>query len=114
MSRALSRDAAGRYATAAELASDIRSFLDGFPVKARPATRAYVAHKFAQRHWGGILAGGLILLVLTGASVITTLQLREVRRQRDFARTQLARAEAQNEPNVYVLQDAASPASPSR
>jgi serine/threonine-protein kinase len=112
VSRALSREAAGRYATAAELASDIRAFLDGFPVKARPATRAYVAHKFAQRHWGGVLAGGLILLVLAGASVITTLQLREVRRQRDFARTQLARAEALNELNVYVLQDAAPAGKP--
>lgn len=112
VNRALCREASQRYATAAELASDIRAFLDGFPVKARPATRAYVAQKFAQRHWGGMLAGALIVLVLLGASVLTMLQLREVRRQRDFSRTQLERAEAINDLNHYVLTDAAPSGKP--
>lgn len=107
IARALSREAHSRYATAAELAADVRRFLGNFPVQARAATRAYVMHKFAQRHWGGVLGGLLTLLVLIGASVVTTLQTLEARRQRDFARVQLARAEALNDLNSYVLVDAA-------
>jgi serine/threonine-protein kinase len=107
IARALDRDPARRYATATEFAADIRAFLDNCPVRARPATGAYVARKFAERHWGGILTALLTLVVLIGATVLTTLQMLEARRQRDFARAQLARAEALNELNFYVLTDAA-------
>jgi predicted negative regulator of RcsB-dependent stress response len=75
-------------------------------VQARPATRAYVAHKFAQRHWGGVLGVLLTLFVLIGATVITTLQMFEARRQRDFARDALARAEALNEKLSTAERDA--------
>jgi tetratricopeptide (TPR) repeat protein len=107
IAHAMSREPESRYATAVEFATDIRRFLGNYPVQARPATRAYVAHKFAQRHWGGILSALLVLLVLIGASVVTTLQALEARRQRDFARTQLARADAFIDLNNYVLADAA-------
>ena len=106
IARALSRDPALRYATAAEFATDLSSYLENFPVRARPATRAYVARKFARRHWGGVLSVVLTLLVLLAASVITTLQTLEARRQRDFARAQLGRAEAINDLNFYVIHDA--------
>jgi len=106
IARALHREPGQRYATATEFAGDIRAYLGNFPVQARPATRQYVARKFAQRHWGGILSGVLTLLVLIAATIVTTLQTIEARRQRDFARTQLARAEAINDLNRYVLFDA--------
>ena len=106
IARALSREPALRYATAAEFATDLRAYLDNLPVRARPATRAYVARKFAQRHWGGVLSVVLTLLVLLAASVVTTLQTLEARRQRDFARAQLGRAEAINDLNYYVINDA--------
>lgn len=106
ISRALSRDVARRYPTAADFATDVRAYLGNFPVQARPATRRYIAHKFAQRHWGGVLSVVLTVLVLLAASVITTLQTLEARRQRDFARVQLGRAEAINDLNYYVINDA--------
>lgn len=112
IARALNRDAALRYATAAELAADLRRFLGNLPVQARTPTRIYVARKFAERHWGGVLSALLTLLVLLGASVVTTLNMLEARRQRDFARTQLARAESLNELNNYVLADAAPAGKP--
>ncbi|MDE2138750.1 MAG: serine/threonine protein kinase, partial [Gammaproteobacteria bacterium] len=112
IARALSRDAALRYATAAEFATDLRAYLEHLPVRARPATRAYVARKFAQRHWGGVLSAVLTLLVLLGASVVTTLQTLEARRQRDFARVQLGRAEALNDLNFYVIHDAGAAGQP--
>jgi tetratricopeptide (TPR) repeat protein len=112
IARALDRDPARRYATAADFGADVRSFLGNFPVGARPASRAYIARKFAQRHWGGVLSVLLTLLVLTVATIITTLQLFEARRQRDFARTQLARAAALNDLDNYVLMDAAPAGKP--
>ena len=84
IARALHRDPAARYATATEFAADIRAYLGNFPVQARQASRAYVAHKFAQRHWGGVLSALLTLLVLVGATVVTALQTFEARRQRDL------------------------------
>jgi len=106
IARALNRDPAHRYATAAEFAADIRALLGNFPVQAWPATRTYVAHKFVQRHWGGVLGVLLTLFVLSGATVITTLQMFEARRQRDFARDALARAEALNEKLSTAERDA--------
>jgi eukaryotic-like serine/threonine-protein kinase len=112
IARALSRDQIQRYSTAGDFAADVRAYLGSFPVRARPATRAYIAHKFAQRHWGGVLSVVLTVLVLLGASIVTTLQTLEARRQRDFARMQLGRAEAINDLNYYVLNDAGSASQP--
>ena len=106
IARALEADPARRYASATEFAADIRAFLGNFPVQARRATRTYVAHKFAQRHWGGVLSVLLTLLVLLGAGLMTTLQMLEATRQRDFARAQLGRAAAINDLNYYVINDA--------
>jgi serine/threonine protein kinase/tetratricopeptide (TPR) repeat protein len=112
IARALDRDPARRYPTAADLAADIRRFMGRFPVHARRSTRAYVARKFAQRHWGGVLSALLTLIVLISAVAITTLQMLDARHQRDFARRQLARAESLNELMSYVLTDAAPAGKP--
>jgi hypothetical protein len=105
IARAFSRDPAQRYATAAELAADLRRFLGNFPVHARPASRTYVARKFAQRHWGGVLSLLLTLLVLAGATVVTTLQTLETRHQRDRALEEAKRANAQADLTQYILDD---------
>ena len=105
IARAYHRDPAGRYATAAELAGDIRAYLGKFPVRARPATRAYVAGKFAQRHWGGMLGALVTLVVLIVASIITTLNMVEARRQRDAARAELRRAEAAYDFTSLMLEE---------
>jgi eukaryotic-like serine/threonine-protein kinase len=106
IARALNRDPSQRYPTAADFAAEVRAYLGNFPVRARPATRAYIARKFAQRHWGGVLGVLLTVLVLLGATIVTTLEAIEAHRQRDFARMQLGRAEAINDLNYYVVNDA--------
>jgi tetratricopeptide (TPR) repeat protein len=112
IARALDRDAAGRYPMAADLAVELRRFLGNFPVRARRPTRTYVARKFAQRHWGGVLGALLTLVALISAVAITTSQMIEARHQRDFAHRQLARAESLNELMGYVLTDAAPAGKP--
>lgn len=106
VARALKRDPAQRYPTAADFAAEVRAYLGNFPVRARAATRAYIAQKFAQRHWGGVLGVLLTVLVLLGATGVTTLEAIEAHRQRDFARMQLGRSEAINDLNYYVVNDA--------
>ena len=112
IARALSRDPAQRYATASELAADLRRFLGNFPVEARAPTRAYVARKFGQRHRGGVLSVALTLLALLGATVVTSLQTREARHQRDRAVEEAKRANAQADLTQYMLSDGLSRLSP--
>jgi serine/threonine-protein kinase len=52
IARALRREPAQRYATATDLAADLRRFLGNFPVQARTLTRRYVAYKFVRRYLG--------------------------------------------------------------
>lgn len=106
IAHALEDDPARRYANATELAADVRAYLQNLPVRARPATRAYLARKFVQRHRAGTLAALLMGLVLIGASVLTTLQMLDARRQRSFALRQLGSAVALNEFSEFVIGDA--------
>jgi eukaryotic-like serine/threonine-protein kinase len=112
IARALRREPELRYATATELAADLRRFLGNFPVEARAHTRRYVTHKFVQRHWGAVLSAVLTLLILIGATVITSLQTLEARHQRDRALEEAKRANAQADLTQYILSDQVSRVSP--
>ena len=103
IAHALEDDPARRYASAAAFAADIRAYLGNRPVRARPATRTYEAQKFVQRHRAATLASLFAVAVLIGASVVTTLQTLDARRQRDFAFTQLGRAGAINDFKGYIM-----------
>ena len=51
VAKALEKDKARRYASAAELAADIRHYLTDQPIVARPPSTSYQLQKFARRHW---------------------------------------------------------------
>ena len=55
--KALHREPARRYPSAAALRDDLRRFLDGRPVKAQPDSASYRARKFIGRHSLGVAAG---------------------------------------------------------
>ncbi len=57
--KALQKSVDQRYASVDALAADLRAYLEGFPVSARPAGPLYVLHKFVARHRWAVLAGGL-------------------------------------------------------
>jgi eukaryotic-like serine/threonine-protein kinase len=48
--KALKKEPSERYASAEQLAEDLRRYLRGFPVRARPDTTTYRIRKFARRH----------------------------------------------------------------
>lgn len=53
-----------RYGSAAQLAEDLRRYLRGFPVQARPDTLIYRARKFVQRHRSAVAAAALFVIAL--------------------------------------------------
>jgi serine/threonine protein kinase len=69
--KALAKDPAERYATARELADDLRRFLEHRPIQARRPSAAQVASKWVRRHHGAVLAAGAVLFVAVVALAIS-------------------------------------------
>jgi WD40 repeat protein len=66
VAKALEKDRRRRYASAAELAADIRRHLHSEPILARPPSALYHLRKFARRHTAlvsGVLATGAALIL---------------------------------------------------
>ena len=78
--KALARNPAERYGAAAQLAEDIRRYLDGQPVEAVGATWSYVARKFIRRNRLAVSAAAVLLLSL-GAGIGGTLWQAHIARQ---------------------------------
>jgi tetratricopeptide (TPR) repeat protein/predicted Ser/Thr protein kinase len=73
---ALRKEPERRYASADLLAEDLRLYLAGYPVMARPATRGYRVAKFVCRNRAPVAALGLVLLALIGGIAGTAWQAR--------------------------------------
>ncbi|HKQ12411.1 MAG TPA: tetratricopeptide repeat-containing protein kinase family protein, partial [Steroidobacteraceae bacterium] len=69
--KALKKAPDERYPSAEQLSEDLRRYLRGFPVAARPDTTSYRVRKFAQRHRSAAVAAGLFIAALI-AGIITT------------------------------------------
>jgi len=83
--KALEKDKTRRYASAAELASDIQHFLNHEPIMARPPSASYQLQRFTRRHRAGVLVGALALVALCGATVSVAWEARIARQERDRA-----------------------------
>ena len=68
--RALEKDRARRYATPIDFAADVRRYLDGDAVVARPPSVSYRFRKFVRKNWipVGVVAG--LFALVTGAAVV--------------------------------------------
>jgi len=70
--KALEKDKARRYASAADLSADIQRYLGDEPIAARPPSAFYQLQKFARRHRalvGGVVA---VFVVLAAGIVVST------------------------------------------
>lgn len=90
--KALRKDPARRYATAAQLADDIGRHLTGLPVLARPDTLGYRTGKFLRRHTMGVGAAAAVLLSLLTGVGIATRQATIAAAERDTARAETEKA----------------------
>jgi tetratricopeptide (TPR) repeat protein len=62
--RAMQKEPSRRYASVTALADDIRRYLSGLPVAARPDTTIYRATKFVRRHRIGVVATAAVVASL--------------------------------------------------
>lgn len=91
-SKALEKDVQRRYASASELAADLRRFLQNEAILARPATAMYQLRKFAYRHRGLVVGVSLAFVALIAGLITTTLYMFEARRQTTIANDATAEA----------------------
>jgi serine/threonine protein kinase/tetratricopeptide (TPR) repeat protein len=105
--KAMKKEPAERYATAAALAEDLRRYLHHEPIAARPDSAAYRARKFARRNRAGVALAGLAFVAAVAGIVATTYQARIAQTERDYALRQLARAEAVVDLDHFLLTQAA-------
>lgn len=84
--KALEKDKARRYSSAASLAGDIRRYLADQPITARPASAGYRARKFARRHKVLLTATAVIFAVLLSGVIVSTREAVAARRSEQTAR----------------------------
>lgn len=88
--KALEKDRVRRYGSAAELAGDIRRFLAGGAVVARPPSTGYRVRKFVRRNRGTVVAGAVLACAIATATVTSTLAAVSAQGQRDEAERRAA------------------------
>jgi eukaryotic-like serine/threonine-protein kinase len=72
IAKALEKDKARRYSSAAALAADIRRHLADEPILARPASTVYQLRKFARRNKALVAGVAAVFVVLAGGVVAST------------------------------------------
>ena len=90
---ALRKEAQRRYASAEQLAEDVRRYLKGLPVLARKDTLSYRTAKFVRRNWLGVGVAAAFVLLLVGFALTMALQARRIAHERDQAKVERDRAE---------------------
>ncbi len=95
--KAIEKDKARRYASAASLASDIRRYLNDEPIVARPATTAYQVRKFARRHQALVGAVAAVFLVLVAGVLASAWQAVRATRAEQSARHAEAQARSERD-----------------
>ncbi len=92
---ALRREPERRYPSVAAFAEDLRRYLDGRPIAARPDSVGYRARKFVGRHRWAVAASSLAAAALVVAATVALVQADRARSAARRAQTQAQRAEQQ-------------------
>jgi tetratricopeptide (TPR) repeat protein len=93
VAKALEKDRARRYPSAADLAADIRRHLANEPIRARPPSALYQLRKFVRRHTALVASTVAILtLLLVGGAVTAWQAVQLARAERDQAVRQAVRS----------------------
>jgi tetratricopeptide (TPR) repeat protein len=92
--KATAKDPAGRYATAQELADDLRNFLEDRPIRARRPGMLDRAAKWSRRHTAAVAAAAVVLLISVAALATSTVLIARERTAAVLARTRAEDAEA--------------------
>ena len=88
--KALRPEPERRYASAGQLADDLRRYLDGRPIEARPDTASYRLQTFFRRNRAATLTAAAVTLLFVSLVAFYTVQLTE---ERNRAQEEAQRAE---------------------
>lgn len=112
VAKALKKDPADRYFSAAAFAEDLKRYLNGQPIAARGDSAFYRVAKFVRRNRAASVLAAVAVLALAAGVIGTVVQARNARMERDFALRELSRANAIDELHWFVLADAAPSGKP--
>ncbi|MGE5178375.1 MAG: protein kinase domain-containing protein [Bacteroidota bacterium] len=98
--KAIEKDRTRRYASASELADDVRRHLRDEPVTARPPSRIYRFRKFARRNRAAVVAGSLVALALVSGIIGTSIGMARAQRAEHAA---LDEAETSRQTTKFLL-----------
>ena len=101
--KSLKKSPGERYRSVAEMADDLRRYLDDQPIAARPDTVRYRTAKFVRRHRRSLAAATAVLTALV--SIVTFYTMR-VTAERDLARLQAEKASRVSELLTSVVTSA--------
>jgi tetratricopeptide (TPR) repeat protein/predicted Ser/Thr protein kinase len=93
--KALEKDKARRYGSAAGLAADIRRYLADEPILARPASATYQLRKFARRNKALVAGVAAVFVVLAAGIVASAWQAARATRERNLAIAAQQRADTE-------------------
>lgn len=86
VAKALEKDPARRYATAAELAADVQRHLAHEPIRARPQSALYVFSRYTRRHRALVIGLAIALAGLIGGLTYGLVRARAERDEAEAAR----------------------------
>jgi eukaryotic-like serine/threonine-protein kinase len=108
VAKALEKEKARRYGSAADLASDLERHLRDEPIAARPPSTGYQLQKFARRHKALVWSIAAVFVALVAGVIASGLQAARATRAEQVAKAESATARAVNE---FLLNDLLSQAS---
>jgi serine/threonine protein kinase len=83
--KALRKKVSERYVSVGQFSEDIRRYLEGMPIRARPHTFSYRAAKFIKRNRVAVVAAALVFLALCSGIAVAVWQARRAEQQRILA-----------------------------
>jgi hypothetical protein len=89
--KAMQKDPDRRYNSVEQFSEDLRRYLSGLPVLARPDTAAYRFRKFLGRHWVGLSATGAVIAALGAGIIISMHQARLAQERFELVRALASR-----------------------
>ncbi len=92
--KALRREPERRYASVEQFMADVRRFLAGHPVSARPDSVGYRASRFVARHPAGVVGSVVAMVLLVAFAVTASVQARRLAEEGERVRQEAARAMA--------------------
>ena len=107
--KAMQKERARRYASAAELAEDVANYVASRPLRAAPDRAAYRLRKFLRRNKTGVAAAAVMVFLLLAGILTTSWQA--VRATRASRRAEDAAAEVR-EVNRFLTEDLLASANP--